>query len=101
MEIMLCDEFFYRVNSEDINLFEQFNTSKENLLRNNENINLYCGEWVKIKVNDFKIHYVKPTQTLKEIADMYNIDIENLKKTNNLQSEKLFIGQILRIYDKN
>ena len=36
MKIEMCDQFYYRVQDEDI--YNIFNTSKENILRNNKNI---------------------------------------------------------------
>ncbi len=98
MKIEICDEFFYRVQCEDIcNLF---NTSKENILRNNKNIKFYHGEWVKIKLNDFQTHVVKPMETIKKLAEQYNTTEQELQKWNNLKTEKLFIGQILKVYTK-
>ena len=55
---------------------------------------------VKIKLNDFKIHNVKPTETLQQIADFYDVDILKIKEDNNLEDNKLFISQRLRIYNK-
>ena len=55
----ICKKFYYRVLDGD-NLREicqKFNTSKENILRNNKEIPLYAGEWVEITVNDFIEHF--------------------------------------------
>ena len=98
MEIQMCEKFFYRVDDENEDLFQQLNTNKENILRNNNNIKLYKGEWVKVKVNDYISHIVKPAQTINQIADIYKLTIGKLKQDNNLQSEKLYIGQMLKIY---
>jgi len=99
MEMKTKKQFYYRVeegqNLKDI--CAMFNTCKENILRNNNEIELYAGEWVRITKNDFFMHIVKPTETLPLIANMYNIDINKLKEDNNLNSEKLFIGQMLKI----
>lgn len=99
MNIKTNKQFYYRIeegqNLKDI--CTMFNTCKENVLRNNNEIELYAGEWVKITKNDYLIHIVKPTETLTLIADMYNINVNKLKEDNNLNSEKLFIGQILKI----
>lgn len=97
MKFELCDEFFYRVSDEKLNLFAEFNTSKENLLRNNDKIRLYAGEWVKVKVNDYKTHCVKPMETLKQIANKYNVEMDYLKQKNDLKTDRVFIGQILKI----
>ena len=99
MKIKLCDEFFYRVTNLDENIYREFNTEKQNVLRNNEKINLYKGEIIKVKVNDFKTHYVKPAETIKEIADFYSVDVEKLMIDNNLENSKLYIGQRLKVYN--
>ena len=51
MNVEIGKSFFYRIQKgDDFNtLFEKFNVTKENILRNNDLINLYPGEWVKIK----------------------------------------------------
>ncbi len=99
MKIEICDSFYYRLNKQcDVN--KVFNTCEENIIRNNKNIKVYDGEWVKIKINDFLTHYVKPAETLKDIVEIYNIEKEQIIKDNNLISERLFIGQILKIYNK-
>ncbi|MBQ8615280.1 MAG: LysM peptidoglycan-binding domain-containing protein [Clostridia bacterium] len=100
MEIEICEEFFYRVKNKNLDIFKTFNTSTENILRNNENIKLYDGEWIKIKVNDYVVHHVKPTESLTQIAKIYCIDEEKIIKDNELKNNKLFIGQRLKIYKK-
>lgn len=96
MEIKLCDEFFYRVK-DDKDLFKIFNTSEENLIRNNLKIKTYNGEVIKIKINDYLVHYVKPMQSLSEIAKIYGVDEDEIVNENNLKIKKLFIGQRLKI----
>ena len=100
MKIKQCNEFYYRVEVDDnIQLIcQKFNTSKENILRNNNNLALYAGEWVIIKQNEFKTHIVKPMETLSSICKIYNVDKEKLKTDNNLETEKLYIGQCIKIY---
>ena len=98
MKIELCEEFFYRVNNEKLDFEQEFNSCKENILRNNENLKLYCGEWIKIKVNNFKIHHVKPAESLSSIAKFYGTDSKKIIEDNKLLNEKLFIGQRLKIY---
>lgn len=100
MKIEMCDEFFYRVNEDNEKLFEKFNTSKENVLRNNNNLKFYAGEVVKIKLNDYVLHRVKPAETLKDIARIYDVEIQEIKIKNNLTLDKLFIGQEIKIYKK-
>lgn len=95
-------QFVYRVLDGDTlaSICLKFNTSIENIVRNNKDIPLFAGELIEIKVNDYIQHFVKPAQTLKDIAEMYNITTEEIKEKNNLQSEKLYIGQVLKIYEK-
>lgn len=100
MDISLNDEFFYRIsNEEDINeICQKFNTCSQNITRNNNSIDLYEGEMIKIKVNDFLIHYVKPMENLQTIAQFYGTTKEKLISDNNLTCEKLFIGQSIKIF---
>jgi len=100
MEIKQCKQFYYRVQIGDdfFRICSRFNTSKYNIIRNNNNLDLYVGEWIIIKIIEFKTHIVKPTEKLIDIATKYNIDIEKLKSDNNLKTEKLFIGQMLKVY---
>lgn len=95
MKIKMCNTFYYRV--EDECFLKKFNTCSSNVLRNN-NINFYPGEMVKITLNDYKIHTVSPMETIRSICEKYGITEELLKIKNNLTSEKLFIGQQLKIY---
>lgn len=100
MEITRPKKFYYRVqHGDNLNvLINKFNTSKENILRNNNNIDFYEGEWVIIKENAYILHCVKPMQTIEIIADIYNVSKEKIIADNNLFSNKLFIGQQLKIY---
>ena len=98
MRIELDNEFFYRINQEKpSNLYSKFNTQKEGVLRNNENLNFYDGEWIKIKQNDYVMHIVKPAETLNKICEIHCIDKQKLMLDNELKDEHLFIGQILKI----
>ena len=101
MEIKQCKQFYYRVQNGDdfFNICSRFNTSKDNIIRNNNGLDLYVGEWIIIKENKFKTHIVKPTEKLIDIATKYNVNNEKLKNDNNLKTEKLFIGQMLKIFD--
>ncbi len=96
----MCDEFFYRIREDDEKVFEKFNTSNENVLRNNQALKFYAGEVVKIKLNDYIVHRVKPVQTLSDIAKIYGVETDDIKCENNLTTEKLFIGQEIKIYKK-
>lgn len=42
-------------------------------------------------------HVVKPLETLEKIASKYNISKVDIMTTNNLKTDKLFVGQILWI----
>jgi len=97
METKICETFWYRVGGEQSvsELEQKFNAQ---ILRNNTKLDLYQGEWVRVQVNDFITHIVKPTELLCKIAELYNIEKEKLIKDNNLESEKLFIGQCLKVY---
>ena len=98
MQIKILKEQWYRINSEktDYELAAKFNS--DNILRNNPNINLFDGEWIKFKVNNYTTHIVRPAQTLAEIASQHSKTVEEIMKTNNLQSNKVFIGQRLKIF---
>ena len=95
MKIKMCNSFYYRVDILDFH--KQFNTSKQNIMRNN-NLDYYLGEMVKIKLNDYVIHTVLPMETIKSICEKYSISEDQLKEKNSLKSNKLFIGQQLKIY---
>ena len=97
MEIKPIKDFWLRVKT------EQSSTEVKNLynctvLRNNEDLNWYKGEWLKIQVNDYFTHIVKPAENIIQIAEIYNISKQDILDKNNLDTEKLFIGQQLKIY---
>lgn len=98
MDIKICDEFYYRITDVNLDMFSVFNTSKDSILRNNNKINFYPGEWVKIKANDYITHIVKPAETINLIAKLYEISADKIIKDNNIDNLKLFIGQRLKIY---
>ena len=98
MKIELCDTFFYRIPSEKADIYSQFNTNKENVFRNNKAIDFYAGELVKITQNDYISHIVKPTETLLHIANQHKISVEKLRRDNDIKNDKLFIGQVIKIY---
>ncbi len=98
MKFKMCKSFYYRIKNEDV--YSVFGTSKENVLRNNTNLKMYPGEIVKIKLNNYIVHYVKPMQTIEQIAKIYKVDCEKLLKDNMLINKKLFIGQQIKIFNK-
>lgn len=99
--INLEKQFVYRIKQGDTlkYLYEKFNTCKENLLRNNPNIPLYEGEVVEIKVNNYKMHFVRPMETLDDICKNYGLTKDKIISTNSLNTTKLFIGQTIKIYN--
>lgn len=99
MKPILCDEFYYYVENNNLKIENVFNTCKENIFRNNNNIPQYEGEWIKIKVNKFKTHFVKPAESLKDIAKKYSINEDKIMKDNNLNETKIFVGQMLKIME--
>lgn len=100
MELKQSRKFYYRVQQGETiqEICEKFNTSKPNIVRNNNLLNLYAGEWIIIKKNDFILHLVKPMETLEIIANKYNVLVDKLIKDNALEGTKLFIGQQIKIY---
>ncbi len=100
MELKLKKQFLLRVeNQNEQQLCNDFNIETENIVRNNNAYPIFCGEYVEININDYKTHFVKPAQTLDDIAKIYNISSEKISADNNLTSPKLFIGQRLKIYN--
>lgn len=98
MKINLASSFYYQIKDVNFNeLILKFNSCKQNILRNNENLKFYAGEWVKVKVNDYISHFVKPAETLQDIAEKYNLDKQKILLDNNLSTEHLFIGQCIKI----
>lgn len=100
--IRMCKDFYYRVQVGDTekNLITKFNTSRQSIIRNNPSLELYAGEWVRIKINDYITHIVRPMDTIKKIASLYNIGVDKLITDNDLKHDKLYIGQTLKIYKK-
>ncbi len=96
----MCKEFMYRIKDGDslISINLNFYTCKENVVRNNDKIDLYVGEWVIVKTNDYQTHIVKPAESLKDVSTKFEIDEKQIIKDNDLKNDKLFIGQILKIY---
>lgn len=48
---------------------------------------------------DYKIHVVRPEETLYSIARAYEVNVEDIKKWNNMSMNLLDIGQKLKIYE--
>lgn len=102
MEIIECkgrDFYYYAVKENDdlYSITQALNVSQKAIVRNNPNIDFYEGEVIKV-LKEYSIsHIVKPMETLTSIAQKYNTTAETLVRTNNLKSDRLFIGQIINI----
>lgn len=96
----MAKSFYIRVKQGDTlnKIYQKYNTCKQNIVRNNPEIDLYCGELIKIKTNDYISYIVKPTETLDKICDKFNIEKDKLIQQNDLKDTKLFIGQQLKIF---
>ncbi len=96
----ISNEFYYRVRSSDKleELYKFFNTNADNIIRNNPNIPIYAGEWIKIRQNDYLSYRVKPMDTIEMVANKYNVSVSSIIEKNDLKSSKLYIGQELKIY---
>jgi len=55
------------------------------------------AETKKVTKTKYKIYTVKAGDTLSEIAEKYHVSLSRLKKTNNLRSNTIQIGQKLKI----
>ena len=97
MEIKKIKEFWIRVDDEKNNteLMNKYNCSVE---RNNSSLNLYKGEWVKVTLNNYLTHIVKPVETLAQIAELYEVSKVDIMQKNGLETDKIYIGQQLKIY---
>ena len=99
MKIQPSKRFYYRIEDEDKKTFYlKFNTNKENVLRNDKNAKFHKGEWVRVKINDYISHIVKPAENLDKISTLYNISPEKIINDNDLKNNPIFIGKILKIY---
>ena len=96
-----ADYFFVQIKNNQTlqDILTIYNTTLNNVIRNNPNIELYEGEIIKILNKTFQTHIVKPMETITSICEKYNIDVDYLIKINNLTSKRLFIGQNLKVKD--
>lgn len=60
-----------------------------------ENSNLIKGQYVIFKPKKYKIHIVRPNQTVEEIAKIYNVSTYSIFKNNNINA--IFTGMQLKI----
>lgn len=86
------------------NIAKKFNTTVNEIKRLNNLSNniLYVGQTLKVpeyyKAEDTNISYVvKKGDNLYSIARQYGVNVDDLKKYNNLTSDILSIGQIIEI----
>ncbi len=76
-------------------------TEKQNYIKDNRSIIAKELESKKRdEGNDWINHKVQKGETLEIIAKKYNVSIADIKRWNNLSSNKIVVGQILDIYDK-
>ncbi|MBO5909969.1 MAG: LysM peptidoglycan-binding domain-containing protein [Clostridia bacterium] len=102
MEIIDCSKYeyvWYRIMSEDtlLSIADKLGVEVNAIIRNNNNIDLYEGEIVKIERKNDKMHIVKPMETLESISKKYNITKNRLIEINNLSSTRLFVGQMIAV----
>jgi len=53
--------------------------------------------YVKVNTEDFIYHIVKKKETLFQIAKIYNVKIDDIRRMNELKSDTLTLGQYLKI----
>ena len=69
--------------------------------------NLSIGSLLKIPIDvnpgtgDYSTYIVKNGDTLYSISKMFNMSVSEIKSLNNLNSDSLYIGQVLRIVDNS
>ncbi len=101
MKLIDCEqncEFYRLIKDDDLNtIINKFNITASAIIRNNDNVDFYEGEVVKIVRNNGLTHVVKPMETLASISNVYGVEVSEIIKLNNLKSSRLFIGQKLII----
>lgn len=76
-------------------------------LNNLSNNNIRVGTVLKIPISvnpgtgDYSTYIVKTGDTLYSISRMFNMSISEIRTLNNLSSDSLYIGQVLRVVDNN
>ena len=87
---------------------KNYGVSVQELIKANKNINpnkLKVGESLcipqrklaKTKTQDYAIYKVKKGDTLYSIAEKFGVDVQELKRYNNLKSDKIIEGQEIKI----
>lgn len=89
---------FYKVRLNDTfdTIAKKFDVPVDYVKDNNKG-ELYFGKVLFLPATNFKIHIVKPFETLSKIANIYGVKIAEIIKNNNLPSEYIFVGQKLYI----
>ena len=76
-------------------------------INNLSNNNLSIGSLLKIPIDvnpgteDYSTYIVKNGDTLYSISKMFNMSVSEIKSLNNLNSDSLYIGQVLRIVNNS
>jgi len=84
---------------------KKYNTTVDDLIRiNNLKSNLlHIGQQLKIPINDYNqengyiVYVIKGGDSLYSIAKKYGLNVEDIKRVNNLMSDTLSIGQHLKL----
>ncbi|MBR1925422.1 MAG: LysM peptidoglycan-binding domain-containing protein [Clostridia bacterium] len=84
----------FSANETLFDVAKKYNISLE-VLKHNKTQNIYAGQCIAISGLNKKYHLVRPTETIKSIAKLYNTTPLDILKKNNVQ--QIFIGQLLEI----
>lgn len=98
MKLINCNNannMFVRVENGDnlTDILSRYQVKPSSIIRNNNTIDLYEGEIIKIICKRATEHIVKPAETLQSIAKLYNKNVDELVQINNLSSSRVFVGQ--------
>lgn len=89
-------EIIYRYKTGDskVSIAQKFNTDIKNVefLSTGE---IQEGEFVRILDANNLTHIVQPMETIKKIAEIYNVSADYIIEKNKLSNTKLFVGQRL------
>ncbi len=76
-------------------------------INNLSNNNLSIGTLLKIPIDvnpgtgDYSTYIVKSGDNLYRISKLFNMSVSDLKKINDLDSDSLYVGQVLRVVENN
>ena len=90
---------FYTVKNNEtlIDIAKKFQVPEEYILQHNSN-NFYNGKVLFIPEINFKIHIVKPFETLQSVSNLYGVAVDKIIENNNLQTSFIFVGQKLFVW---